>query len=81
MADITGFSVSEFSSLGRICSPWWQLHEAALTRMENSTELVILFKGFCQIANVISMLGGSLVTTGWHVLRLRMEGTASRYGG
>jgi hypothetical protein len=27
------------------------------------------------------MLGGSLVTTAWRVLRLRMEGTASRYGG
>jgi hypothetical protein len=26
-------------------------------------------------------LGGSLVTTAWRVLRLRMEGTASRYGG
>jgi hypothetical protein len=25
--------------------------------------------------------GGSLVTTAWRVLRLRMEGTASRYGG
>jgi hypothetical protein len=29
----------------------------------------------------LSMLGGSLVTTAWRVLRLRMEGTASRYGG
>jgi hypothetical protein len=29
----------------------------------------------------ISMLGGSLVTTAWRVLRLRMEGTPSRYGG
>jgi hypothetical protein len=28
-----------------------------------------------------SMLGGSLVTTAWRVLRLRMEGTPSRYGG
>jgi hypothetical protein len=27
------------------------------------------------------MLGGSLVTTAWRVLRLRMEGTPSRYGG
>jgi hypothetical protein len=26
------------------------------------------------------MLGGSVVTTAWRVLRLRMEGTASRYG-
>jgi hypothetical protein len=28
-----------------------------------------------------SMLGGSLVTTAWRVLRLRMEDTASRCGG
>jgi hypothetical protein len=28
-----------------------------------------------------TMLGGSLVTTAWRVLRLRMEGTPSRYGG
>jgi hypothetical protein len=28
-----------------------------------------------------SMLAGSLVTTKWSVLRLRMEETASRYGG
>jgi hypothetical protein len=27
------------------------------------------------------MLVGSLVTTAWRALRLRMEGTASRYGG
>jgi hypothetical protein len=29
----------------------------------------------------LTMLGGSLVTTAWRVLRLRMEGTPSRYGG
>jgi hypothetical protein len=28
-----------------------------------------------------TMLGGSLVTTAWRVLRLRMEETPSRYGG
>jgi hypothetical protein len=27
------------------------------------------------------MLGGSLVTTAWRVLRLRMEETLSKYGG
>jgi hypothetical protein len=26
------------------------------------------------------MLGGSLATTAWHVLRLRMEETPSKYG-
>jgi hypothetical protein len=30
---------------------------------------------------VIAMLSGSLVTTAWRVLRLRMEEKASRYGG
>jgi hypothetical protein len=29
----------------------------------------------------MSVLGGSLVTTAWRVLRLRMEETASRYVG
>jgi hypothetical protein len=31
--------------------------------------------------HIKSMLGGSLVTTAWRVLRLRMEEMASRYGG
>jgi hypothetical protein len=31
--------------------------------------------------NIHNMLGGSLVTTAWRVLRLRMEETLSRYGG
>jgi hypothetical protein len=54
MANITVFSVSEFSSLGRMCCPWWQHHEAAVNRMENLTKLhVKLLKGFCQTANVI----------------------------
>jgi hypothetical protein len=30
---------------------------------------------------IFSMLGGSLVTTRWRVLRLRMEESPSRYGG
>jgi hypothetical protein len=37
-----------------------------------------------QLNEVVSkeaLLGGSLVTTAWRVLRLRMEGTDSRYGG
>jgi hypothetical protein len=36
----------------------------------------ILTKGYHDL-----MLSGSLVTTAWRVLRLRMEETASRYGG
>jgi hypothetical protein len=31
--------------------------------------------------NVQSMLGGSLVTTAWRVLRLRMEETPFSFGG
>jgi hypothetical protein len=31
-------------------------------------------------ARTHTMLGGSLVTTAWSVLRLRMEETPSRYG-
>jgi hypothetical protein len=34
--------------------------------------------GMC---NFLSMLSGSLLNTAWHVLRLRMEEAASRYGG
>jgi hypothetical protein len=30
---------------------------------------------------LMSVLSGSLVTTAWRVLRLRMEEKASRYGG
>jgi hypothetical protein len=33
------------------------------------------------IVSIKLMLGGSLVTMAWHVLRLQMEETASRYGG
>jgi hypothetical protein len=33
------------------------------------------------IARAVIMLSGSLVTTAWRVLRLRMEEKASRYGG
>jgi hypothetical protein len=41
------------------------------------------FKGHVvfKMYNPQAMLGGSLVTTAWRVLRLRMEGTPSRYGG
>jgi hypothetical protein len=33
------------------------------------------------VTKLTSWLGGSLVTTAWRVLRLRMEETASRYAG
>jgi hypothetical protein len=49
-------------------------------------EELILFQAFInqtyfKFVRFHSMLGGSLVTTAWRVLRLRMEGTPSRYGG
>jgi hypothetical protein len=37
--------------------------------------------GYYELKKHKPMLGGSLVTTAWRVLRLRMEGTPSRYGG
>jgi hypothetical protein len=40
-------------------------------------ELYIRFEFLTEV----TILGGSLVTTAWRVLRLRMEKTASRYGG
>jgi hypothetical protein len=41
-------------------------------------DMQLILASVCQWS---SMLGGSLVTTAWRVLRLRMEGTPSRYGG
>jgi hypothetical protein len=38
-------------------------------------------QGFGGIARKKAMLSGSLVTTTWRVLRLRMEEMASIYGG
>jgi hypothetical protein len=36
---------------------------------------------FSKMAYSVTMLSGSLVTTAWRVLRLRMEEMASRYRG
>jgi hypothetical protein len=47
-------------------------------RLHKSPPLVPILS---QIDPIPTMLGGSLVTTAWRVLRLRMEGTPSRYGG
>jgi hypothetical protein len=43
------------------------------------TKFLKMYLGAADISN--PMLGGSLVTTAWHVLRLQMEERASRYGG
>jgi hypothetical protein len=45
------------------------------------TGLIYQRKVIVDIVNFQSMLRGSLFTTAWRVLRLRMEETASRYGG
>jgi hypothetical protein len=37
--------------------------------------------GNLKLYDTINILGGSLVTTAWRVLRLRMEETPSSYGG
>jgi hypothetical protein len=49
----------------------------------NKKEVIDLTLGKNKIRNLISnsMLGGSLVTTAWRVLRLRMEETPSSFGG
>jgi hypothetical protein len=41
----------------------------------------MLFPGISLISYDAAMLGGSLVTTAWRVLRLQMEETPSSYGG
>jgi hypothetical protein len=41
---------------------------------------VVIFRVYISECYNYLLLGGSLVTTAWRVLRLRMEGTASRYG-
>jgi hypothetical protein len=46
--------------------------------VQRESEIVCLL---ITIVPRISMLRGSPVTTAWRVLRLRMEETASRYGG
>jgi hypothetical protein len=43
-----------------------------IPRMNKSSLLVL---------RELAMLGGSLVTMAWRILRLQMEETASRYGG
>jgi hypothetical protein len=40
--------------------------------------LIVSFTVF--IIYFASILGGSLVTTAWHILRLRMKETVSSYG-
>jgi hypothetical protein len=58
-------------------------YHANVKSADKKRERIIRYQTFLlgQVFAHISMLGGSLVTTAWRVLRLRMEGTPSRYGG
>jgi hypothetical protein len=50
--------------------------------LEQQTQYIIrLNLFFCSVTCVESILVGPLVTRAWRVVRLRMEKTASRYGG
>jgi hypothetical protein len=53
----------------------WEEEMVAGRRDINSTRNIVSRCG------IKSMLSGSTVTTAWHVLGLRIEETASRYGG
>jgi hypothetical protein len=74
-SQISGLHSPRFLSLEK--------HEGSSVLIENGGTRLITFFAFCllQLGNPKAMLGGSLVTTAWCVLRLRMEGTPSRYGG
>jgi hypothetical protein len=51
---MTVFGVPTFSSLGRMCCPWWQYHEAAVIKMAHPTEhCAFLEKRFYLSASVI----------------------------
>jgi hypothetical protein len=58
----------------KISLPYWELMPDSLVAQTIAKSL--LLKLLC----AMSMFGGSLVTTVWHVLRLWMEETPSRYG-
>jgi hypothetical protein len=42
---------------------------------------VIYHNKYMEVLKFLPVLSGSTVTTAWHVLGLRIEETASRYGG
>jgi hypothetical protein len=54
MTNITVSGASEFSSLGKMCCPWLQCHEAAVIKMVYSAEEnMFLVKRFYQTASII----------------------------
>jgi hypothetical protein len=46
-----------------------------------SSVFIITINSFLQVLLINLMLSGSTITTAWRVLGLRIEETASRYGG
>jgi hypothetical protein len=53
----------------------------AMNRFSYFIYFIKEFYKFCTLSAVCTMLSGSTVTTAWRVLGLRIEDTASRYGG
>jgi hypothetical protein len=49
--------------------------------VENYDTFITVTDNFYKIETIKSMLSGSTVTMAWHVLGLRIEEMASKYGG
>jgi hypothetical protein len=70
----------------KLCSCWWKrrtcYHQYLDMLDEGNAPLPdVTMQELYLFVSVTAMLGGSLVTTAWRVLRLRMEETPSSYGG
>jgi hypothetical protein len=74
-------SMREIHGLGLLFI-YFDVYVYFLSRKKELINLIMLVEN-SNLDNLYNkaMLCGSLVTTAWRVLRLRMEGTASRYGG
>jgi hypothetical protein len=57
-----------------------KLLRAEVKAVQHVLNLETKIMAFMPSFTFLSMLSGSLVTTAWHVLRLQMEGMASRCG-
>jgi hypothetical protein len=63
-----------------VLRPWRRRQRVSLKCQAESTSIVNHSESIKSI-NYMTMLGGSLVTTSWRVLRLRLEETPSSFGG